>query len=147
MSFKEKNSQLTAILLAAGGSRRLGQPKQLILFKNELLINYILKQIRDGGIKDIKVVLGSHFKEIKSQIIFDDVTVLENQKWEEGMSSSIKCGLMDVSLETRAVMFFIVDQPFIHSTLIKDMVEKYRNLRRESHRCLCIRSDYTPGFI
>jgi aerobic-type carbon monoxide dehydrogenase small subunit (CoxS/CutS family) len=49
------NSRVTAILLAAGGSSRLGQPKQLILFKNELLINYIIDQIERGGISDIRI--------------------------------------------------------------------------------------------
>jgi len=126
VSCTEKNSPITAILLAAGGSRRLGQPKQLVPFKNDALINYIIDQIRNGGIKDIKVVLGSHYKEIKSQIISREVDILENLEWEEGISSSIKCGLRNINLETQAVILFIVDQPYLNSLLICEILNKFR---------------------
>ena len=127
MPLNGKNNQLVAaILLAAGRSSRLGQPKQLLHYKNGALINFIIKQIINGGILEIKVVLGSQFKQIKSQIIYDDVEVIENQDWEEGISSSIRCGLTHISAKTQAVVFFVVDQPHLNSKIIKKIIEKYK---------------------
>lgn len=126
MPINGKNNQLAAILLAAGGSRRLGQPKQLLHYKNGALVNYIIKQIKNGGISEIKVVLGSQFKQIKSQIIYDDVEILENQDWEEGISTSIRCGLTHINPKTQAVVFFVVDQPHLNSKIIKKIIEKHK---------------------
>jgi molybdenum cofactor cytidylyltransferase len=127
--FKEKIHQISAILLAAGGSSRLGQPKQLIHFRNELLINYIINQIKKGGIQDIKVVLGSRFKEIREQITNKEITIIENANWKEGISSSIKIGLGCVNINTEAVIFFIVDQPYLDYKIIRILVEKYQTSR------------------
>lgn len=126
MPSKVKNSQISAILLAAGGSSRLGQPKQILHYKNGVLINYILKQIKNGGISEIKVVLGSRYELIKGQIIFNDVEFLNNHKWEEGISSSIRCGLSHLNPETPAAMFFVVDQPYLDSEIIQKIIEKFK---------------------
>jgi molybdenum cofactor cytidylyltransferase len=125
VSLKANNNQITAILLAAGESRRLGVPKQLLKFNNELLINHILRQIKNGGLSSIKVVLGSRFEDISKKICFDDIEIFLNNNWKEGISSSIKCGLSNINLETPAVMFFIVDQPYLDSKLIEKVVEKF----------------------
>ncbi len=131
MSSKRNDKQIEAILLAAGGSQRLGQPKQLIHFNDEILINYILGKIIKGGLSDIKVILGSHFKEIKNQIIYDDIEVIENRDWKEGISSSIKCGIKNINSEIEAVMFFVVDQPFLDSSLVERVLEKSRTSNAE----------------
>jgi len=121
----EGNYKITALLLAAGGSSRLGQPKQLVLYKNELLINYIIDQISRGGISDIRIVLGSHFSYIKKKIKNKELVVIQNLYWEEGISSSIKCGLNDLNQETEAVIIFIVDQPFLKPKLISKIIQKF----------------------
>ena len=120
-----ERNQVTAILLAAGGSRRLGQPKQLVQFKNELLINYIINQIRVGGISEIRVVLGNHFSEIRDLIKSKDLEILENTKWEEGISSSIKCGLTNLKPHTQAAIIFTVDQPYLKPQLINEILQKF----------------------
>ena len=121
----EGNNQITAILLAAGGSSRLGHPKQLVLFKNELLINFILEQINLGGLSEIRIVLGSHFSEIKEHIKDKRLEVIQNPNWEKGISSSIKCGLNNLKPGTEAVIFFIVDQPFLKPELISEILQKF----------------------
>jgi len=121
----KRNNQITAILLAAGGSSRLGQPKQLIPFKNQLLINYILEQIKSGGLSNIRVILGSHFSDIKEKIKNKKLEIIHNPNWEEGISSSIKCGLTKLGPGTEAVIIFIVDQPFLNSELISEILQKF----------------------
>lgn len=125
MPYLKKYNQITAVLLAAGGSNRLGQPKQLVTFKNELLINYIIDQIRHGGIYNIRIVLGNRFSEIKAQIKAKNLEIIQNLNWEEGISSSIKCGLKDLNPETEAALIFIVDQPFLNPDLISLILQKF----------------------
>ncbi len=125
----KRNNQITAILLAAGGSSRLGQPKQLIPFKNELLINYIIDQINHGGLSNIRIILGSHFSDIKKQIKNKNLEIIHNPNWEEGISSSIKSGLRNLKPGTEAVIIFIVDQPFLNSELISEILQKFRTSR------------------
>jgi molybdenum cofactor cytidylyltransferase len=124
---KNKFHHITAILLAAGGSVRLGQPKQLIQFKNKLLINHIIAQIMSAGLSNIRVVLGKHFSEIKAQITEKNLEILQNKDWEKGISSSIKCGLTNLKPETEAVLIFIVDQPFLSSELISKIQKRFTN--------------------
>jgi molybdenum cofactor cytidylyltransferase len=121
----KNNDLITAILLAAGGSSRLGQPKQLVLFKNEFLINYIIDQIGRGGISDIRIVLGSHFSEIKEHIKNKKLEIIQNPDWKEGISSSIKYGLSNLRTGTEAVLIFIVDQPFLNPKLIVKIMDKF----------------------
>jgi len=113
------------VILAAGSSSRLGQPKQLVLFKNEFLINYIIDQIGRGGISDIRIVLGSHFSEIKEHIKNKKLEIIQNPDWKEGISSSIKYGLSNLRTGTEAVLIFIVDQPFLNPKLIVKIMDKF----------------------
>jgi molybdenum cofactor cytidylyltransferase len=124
VSLKANNSQIAAILLAAGGSLRLGQPKQLLIYKNEFLINYIIGQIEKGGITDINVILGSHFSEIENQIGFRNVKLFNNPDWKEGISSSIRTGVRNLDQNIQSAIFFIVDQPFLEANLVQKILEK-----------------------
>lgn len=121
----EGNNKISALLLAAGGSSRLGQPKQLVFFKNQLLINYIIDRISRGGLFDIRIVLGSHFAEIKEHITDKKLQIIQNLDWREGISSSIKCGLRSLNQETEAVIIFTVDQPFLKPELISEIIQKF----------------------
>lgn len=127
MSLGKTSNNLSAIILAAGGSRRLGRPKQLLLFKNELLINHIITQIKIGGISDIFVILGSQFQKIKSMVSHSDVKIIYNPLWEQGVSTSIKSGLENLNAETESVVFFVVDQPFLEPEIIKQVIHKSLN--------------------
>ena len=84
---------VAAIILAAGASRRLGQPKQLSGFRGETLLERALRIAREAGASPVLAVLGAHFAPICATIPFNDAIPVFNDKWEEGMSSSIHAGL------------------------------------------------------
>ncbi|MBM3136712.1 MAG: nucleotidyltransferase family protein [Chloroflexi bacterium] len=109
------------ILLAAGGSRRLGEPKQLLRIHGNYLINHMIGIIRSAGIDELVVVLGSSYEKISEAISDGDIDLIRNPEWEEGISSSIRKGLEKINDSIDAAIIFVVDQPF----LSKDILERF----------------------
>ena len=78
---------ITAIILAAGGSSRLGKPKQLISYRGEKLITRTILNAVEAGVDKVIVVLGSNAEAIRREIPEDpDVMVVSNPAWERGLA-------------------------------------------------------------
>lgn len=117
MKSNRQNEKTAGVLLAAGGSTRLGYPKQLISFQGVPLISHMISVIKKGGIDKLFVVVGSHSEEIIGAIN-DDVRIINNSNWEAGMSTSIQSALAVIEKEYDAAMIFIIDQPYLNPALI-----------------------------
>jgi molybdenum cofactor cytidylyltransferase len=115
------DEKTAGVLLAAGGSNRLGYPKQLISFQGIPLISHMISVIKKGGIDDLFVVVGSHSEAIIS-CIKENVQIIHNPNWEEGLSASIRSALAVIEKEYDAAMVFIIDQPYLHPALIIKML-------------------------
>jgi len=122
VKFKQKKEKIAGVLLAAGGSSRLGYPKQLITFRDKPLISHMISVIMNGGINELYVVVGSRKEEIISAIEDNDVHIAHNSNWEAGLSTSIHRALMIVEKEYDTVMMFVIDQPYLHPTLINKIL-------------------------
>lgn len=121
MTSNHQNEKIAGVLLAAGGSSRLGYPKQLISFEEKPLIRHMISVIKKGGIESLFVVVGSHSEEIIATII-EDVQIIHNPNWEKGLSTSIQSALAVIEKEYDAAMMFIIDQPYIDPALISKML-------------------------
>ena len=119
--------KIAGLLLAAGGSYRLNSPKQLVKISGNYLINHMIQIIRDGRISDIFVVLGAFDEKIKSKINDRDVVIIHNKEWEEGIHTSIKSGIKEILNKQlyKAVIIFVVDQPFLTSEIIKKQIQEF----------------------
>src|SRR5580658_48652 len=84
---------VAAIILAAGASRRLGQPKQLVGFAGETLLERALRLAKEANASPVLVVLGANFAPICASIPLDKAIPVLNERWELGMASSIQVGL------------------------------------------------------
>ena len=116
------------VILAAGASRRLGQPKQLIPYLDKFLIQHIIEVAIHSSCKSIIVVLGAYKDKIKPHLTHFDIHIAFNEKWSQGMSTSIQCGLNHIQkLESNLDGFILMlcDQPFVSTNLINQLVEKY----------------------
>ncbi len=103
-----------ALILAAGASTRLGQPKQLIVFQAETLLDRAIRIAREAGCVPIVVVLGANAEQIEQQCTLSDITILTNDLWQKGMASSVRLGMQ--FLEDRdAVIVLTCDMPAITS--------------------------------
>lgn len=114
---------IAVVVLAAGGSTRLGRPKQLVEFKGKTLLERTMDEVEELGFQTKILVLGSKNEEIQDKIDSDSFKVAINTDWEQGMASSIKLGLEAAIAEENGlnhVLFLVSDQPFLERTnLIK----------------------------
>lgn len=134
------------ILLAAGSSSRFGSPKQLAKIGLESFIQHAISEsIKITG--NAIVVLGANYDAIKKDIQNFPVELEYNKDWEEGMSSSIRCGL-SASLNrdplTEAVIFVVCDQPFLSSEIIEELIEKYESTKKPIIACSYNKTAGTP---
>ena len=116
------------ILLAAGGSSRLGHPKQLLLYRGRTLLRHAAETALFSCCHPIVVVLGAQPDRLRLELAERDVLVAENPAWEMGMGSSICAGL--ATLETAApeltgVVLMLCDQPLITSDALDALVQSH----------------------
>jgi molybdenum cofactor cytidylyltransferase len=114
------------IVLAAGGSRRLGRPKQLLLYKGKTLVRHAVEAGLAASLRSVVVVIGAHGEEVKAALEDLPVRFVENPHWETGQSTSIRAGLQALPDGTGAAVFLLGDQPNTPPDLIRKLVEVHR---------------------
>lgn len=123
---------IAAVILAAGGSSRLGRPKQLEPWgSHPTLLGSVVATVRTFPVDEIWVVLGSQIEEIMEVVDLEGCGIVENPEWEEGIASSLRSGLDALNRQSRADAALIVmgDQPFIEASLVAEMVERRRRTK------------------
>ncbi len=125
---------IAALVLAAGGSSRLGAPKQLLPWGDTTLLGHVLKMLRDLPFDEIFVVIGASGDEILDKVDLSDVIVIENPEWEEGMASSLRVGLDAANRLSRAeaAAIFLGDQPDISEEVVIGLIEARRSTKRQA---------------
>lgn len=123
------NSRVGAIILAAGKSTRMGEPKQLLRLGERTVLGQTLENIRDSGVDEIVLVLGSSEETIRQQIpasTFEELKVVVNPDYGQGMASSLRAGLSAASPQIDAALIVLADQPFIRPETFRHIVDRYR---------------------
>jgi molybdenum cofactor cytidylyltransferase len=116
---------ITGIVLAAGGSERMGRPKQLLSWKGSSLIQYIVSTVINAGMDHTLVVLGAFEDRVREEINNLPVEIVVNPQWEAGQSTSVQAGISAVPENSGSVIIFLVDQPHLSKTLIRSLVERH----------------------
>lgn len=115
------------VILAAGSSSRLGQPKQKLLYKEKTLLQRAVDAAVNSVCKPIIVVAGALDIDPFYAITGKAVYLVENENWYEGIGSSIKCGIIELQKIEPAVtdaVIMLCDQPFVNEVLLNDLVKK-----------------------
>ena len=122
-----------AVILAAGGSRRFGQPKQLISFQGETLLRRAINAVRDADCSPIVVVIGSDAEKMACELRYSSVAAVENKDWQRGIGSSIRCGVQALTCNASgidAILLLVCDQPAVDAQVIKQLIK----LRSKTHK-------------
>jgi molybdenum cofactor cytidylyltransferase len=101
---------LHILVLAAGGSLRLGQPKQLVRIHGRPLIHLVVDHAVSLAGQAVTVVLGAHAKEIAPCLKSTSASIVINREWEQGIASSIRAGIASLGSSSNAVMVLLGDQ-------------------------------------
>jgi molybdenum cofactor cytidylyltransferase len=132
MTVSDDKPWVGGLLLAAGGSSRLGRPKQLVEFDGKTLIRRAAEALLDAGCYPVVVVLGAEVERSRQELESLSVEIVENVDWGRGMGSSIGVGIkltLDIEPFIDAVLISVCDQPFITADelgLFIDLFEKKR---------------------
>ena len=114
-----------AIILAAGGSSRFGQPKQLLVFQRESLVGRAVHTASEAGCARIAVVVGNQHDLIETELRETPAFVIHNSKWERGLGTSIRIGLqhlLGAHPKMDAVVLLTCDQPFVEARTISALM-------------------------
>lgn len=116
---------ISAILLAAGESNRMGQPKQLMPLGQSTIVERTIDNLLNSAISETIVVLGYRDEEVRKTIAGKPVKIAINPDYQQGMSTSIIAGLKQIDKRARAVLIALGDQPFVDSQTINSLVEAF----------------------
>jgi molybdenum cofactor cytidylyltransferase len=124
----ESQTKIGIILLSAGESARMGQPKQLLKFKGKTLLQLAAQTATASVCGSIVAVLGANAEIFQKELYGFDLEIVYNEDWKTGMSSSIKAGLnklLEINNALKGVVIMVCDQPFLTAEIINTLVEKY----------------------
>jgi molybdenum cofactor cytidylyltransferase len=118
---------ISGLILAAGTSSRMGQPKQLLPFRGTILLDWVLAQAEGAsGLDEVIVVLGRAADEITPQLRRTRAQVIVNPGFTEGCSGSYKTGIATLDPRAEAVMVLLGDQPGVDSAVIDQVAADWR---------------------
>ena len=113
------------LILAAGQSKRLGSPKQLLSFHGETLISKVTDLASGLGKFPVICVLGAYADEVRNAIRDTEIHLVWNDDWEEGMASSIRMGVNELRHRfptVDGIMILVCDQPFLDREIIENLL-------------------------
>ncbi|HTP08555.1 MAG TPA: selenium cofactor biosynthesis protein YqeC [Anaerolineae bacterium] len=113
------------VILAAGASTRMGQPKPLLLWRGEPFIRHVVRTALNASLSPVVIVAGEHTAEIRAAVSDLRVTVIHNPAWEAGQSTSVKCGLRSLPNTIGSAVFLLADQPHIPIELVKALRDQH----------------------
>ena len=119
---------VAAVILAAGASTRLGEPKQLVTLAGEPLLKRAIRIATQAGCARAIVVLGASATAILDQCNLSPAQVVINEAWQEGMASSIRAGITALAGTADAAILMTCDQPAVTAEHLAILIHKGRDL-------------------
>lgn len=113
---------IAAIVLAAGASRRLGRPKQLIRLDGETLLERTLRVCGEAGCTPVIIVLGASADAVLGGSSLGNAVVVMNNDWAQGMASSIRAGIQALQPGVDGCVITTCDQPAVTATHLRALM-------------------------
>ncbi len=115
-------NELAAVVLAAGASKRLGRPKQLVTFDGRSLLQRAVDKCLPVCRLGVVVVTGAEREAVGETLRGEPVLVVHNSAWRDGLASSITTGIAAVPADSKAVLLMLCDQPKLSSAELAQLV-------------------------
>jgi molybdenum cofactor cytidylyltransferase len=117
--------RISAILLAAGESKRMGADKLLLPWKKKTILIHCVHTLSQSKVKEIIVVLGERTKGMGSQLKGRRVKVVMNPHYRRGMSTSIQKGIRAIDLNSQGILIALGDMPFLSTRTINALIRAF----------------------
>lgn len=121
-------SRVAIVILAAGGSSRMGSPKQLLAWQGKSLLVHACQAAIDAQCGPVVVVLGAEATRMRRHIGQMPVKAVTNPKWSAGMGTSIRLGVSSITsaLPVDAAILSVCDQPYVTAAVYQTLVKAHR---------------------
>ena len=114
------------MVLAAGASTRMGEPKQLLSWKSTTLLNHCLNEVMQANIHQTVVVLGAYHEKIQPTINQSNIQCLINKNWKEGMGNSIALAVHQLkNKDIDGLLVVLTDQPFVNTNYLNTLIKEF----------------------
>ncbi|MFL6514696.1 MAG: NTP transferase domain-containing protein [Chthoniobacterales bacterium] len=126
-------ARVGAVILAAGGSSRFGEPKQLVRFRGQTLLDRAIEAARAGACDPVIVVIGSESGPIRTDAA-QGIVIAENVECRAGIASSIRVGvqrLLDLSPEADGVLLLACDQPLVTGEIVAGLIDHWSRSEKQ----------------
>jgi molybdenum cofactor cytidylyltransferase len=124
-------SPVSAVILAAGTSTRMGTAKQLLRLDDRPLLQHVLDNVRASGVKEIVLVLGFAVEDIRREINLQNVRVVLNERYRQGMGTSLKAGLSAVDSQSAGALIVLADQPFVRPATLDLLMAEHHHSKAQ----------------
>ena len=121
----EVRERIAGVVLAAGGSSRFGEPKQLLDWFGEPLVKHVAAKVREAGCDPVVVITGADHDTVSRALVGVPVEIVCNTGWQVGQSSSVREAIKSLPKDVGAAIFNLVDQPLIPVELITALRKKH----------------------
>ncbi len=122
---------VAGVILAAGGSSRLGAPKQLVQIDGSSLLARAARALTGSQCTDRAVVLGAHRAALSAEIAGTGLDVIANDDWSSGMASSVRAAVRWASaLPCNGLLLMVCDQPHLTAAHLDALIARFNTERR-----------------
>lgn len=118
-------TRVAGVILAAGGSQRLGRPKQLLDWQGQPFITKVVQNALAAGLSPLVVVTGAESEAVIEALAGLPVSFIHNPDWQAGQSTSLRAGMGALPENCQAVMLLLSDQPQVSPALIRSVMATY----------------------
>ncbi len=122
-------TSIAVLVLAAGASRRMGQTKQLMPWNETTLLGSVIQNAKASKADKVVVVVGANSEPVSAEAQKQGVPSVLNDRWEQGMGSSIVCGikhLLEDDVSYAGVVIVLADQPLVDNGYLNSLIFHFR---------------------